>query len=432
MTFRLLFRSIRHEWPRLFSAVLGVAAATGLLAWHLGLASTAIHSGHEAASRAAAPFSAWIGAPQTPSRGNGASKRGPANGAPKPVRGRARATAEATRGRRLMGRDSGSPVPSALTKALEASPLVDEVVPLATLAVTMDVRPGGRVLQGPPFSGRVAELPAEGIPFDAGAVEGRLPDAGTGVLEAVVSESLFGTRVPKPRLGSELPFVLANGTTGVRIVGFFRSSSLVQAFPTIYLNHAAMEAVARLTPDFRRTPNLLLVATKPGVDPADLGHVIDGVPEADACPLYTVDAIAERFRSDTVSNLLAQMPMSLTLAVITASCLLATVLMIGLALQRRRIAELRCAGMTRGGVARLVFAETALMIVPGWLLGLAAAASCLQAFLWTERGGGEMPAALHFGWQTPLCSALLAAVVGALAAILPALRAMRVKPLEIA
>ena len=426
MTTLLLFRSVRHEWPRLLSAVLGVAAATGLLAWHLGLACTAIHSGHDAAERAAAPFSAWIGPPAPGPRPE------PPKAEPKPSpKGRARATAEATGGRRMMGRGGGRPIPPRLVKALEASPVVEKVVPLATIGITMDVRPGGRVLQGPPFSGRVAELPQNGIPFNVGEIEGRLPDPASEMPEVVASESLFGTRVPKPEVGSELPFVLAKGTVNVKIVGFFKMSGLVPAFPTLYVNKAAMDAVAKLSPDFRPLPNLLLVVTRKDANPADLGRVIDEVPEADACQLYTVDAVASRFRSDTVSHLVSQLPMSLTLAVITASCLMATVLLIGVALQRRRIAELRCAGMTRGGVARLLLAETALMVVPGWFLGLGCAAICLQIFLWTESGGGELPSVIHLGWQTPVFSAVLAFIVGVLAVIVPALRAMRVKPLEV-
>ena len=136
MTFRLLFRSVRHEWPRLLSAVLGVAAATGLLAWHLGLACTAIHSGHDAAERASAPFSAWIGPPAPGPRPD--SHKDEAKQRP---RGRARATAEATGGRRMMGRGGERPIPPRLVKALEASPLVEKMVPLATIGVTMDVRP---------------------------------------------------------------------------------------------------------------------------------------------------------------------------------------------------------------------------------------------------------------------------------------------------
>ncbi len=426
MTSLLLLRSIRHEWPRLLSATLGVAAATGLLSWHLGLAFTAIHSGHDAAARAAAPFSAWIGPPAPGPRPQPGQNADPAR-----PKGRARATAEVTRGRRMMGRTGAMPVPPRLTEALSASSLVDKVVPLFTIGVTMDVRPGGRVLQGPPFSGRVAELPAAGIPFDIGAIEGRLPDPASETPEVVASESLFGARVPKPEIGAELPFVLAKGTVGVKVVGFFKMSGLVPAFPTLYANHATMDAALRLSPDLRPLPNLLLVVTRAGVDPADLGNVIDDVPEADACSLYTVDAVASRFRSDTVSHLVSQLPMSLTLAVITSSCLLATVLLIGLALQRRRIAELRCAGMTRGGVARLMLAETGLIVAPGWLLGLAAAAIGLQVFLWTERGGGELPSVIYLGWQTPLFSALFALAVGIFAVILPALRAMRVSPLEI-
>ncbi len=82
-------------------------------------------------------------------------------------------------------------------------------------------------------------------------------------------------------------------------------------------------------------------------------------------------------------------------------------------------------------MARLVLAETAFVIVPGWLLGLVCAALCLQVFLWTERGGGELPSVIHLGWHTPALAAALALVVGGLASVAPVFKSMRVKPLEV-
>lgn len=443
MTLRLILRSMRIERGRLLCGALGVAAATGLLAWHVGLAMTAIHSGHDAARKAASPFSAWIGAP---SAAQGAAESGKSRGSgrsedaknseksersEKAFKGRERATAEATRGRRMAPRGAGRPIPATLIRALEESAIVKGVCAISTLNVTMDARPGGRVLQGPPFSGNAALLPANGIPFDVGDVEGRLPDQSSEEPEAIVSESLFGARVPKPEVGSVMPFVLAQGTVPVRFTGFFKSSGLVQAFPSIYVNKAAWDAIMRLTPGFRGLPTLVLVETANGIDPADVGRIIDSVPEADSCPLYTVDAVSARFRTDTVSNLLSQTPMSLTIAFIAATCLLATILSIGLELRRRRIAELRCAGMTRGGVVRLVAAEASLLIVTGCAAGIAFAALALKAFLVFEGPGGDMPENVWLGWQAPVVCATFAVAVGCLATLVPAIKATRVRPLDV-
>jgi hypothetical protein len=87
--------------------------------------------------------------------------------------------------------------------------------------------------------------------------------------------------------------------------------------------------------------------------------------------------------------------------------------------------------MTRGGVARLVVAETLAMLVPGWLLGFCGAALALQVFLWLEPIGGGLPRVVSMGWPTVAWSALLALVVGGAASIAPVWRSMRVKPLEV-
>ena len=430
MVFSLATRSLRNDGARIFSAMLGVAAAVGLLSWHVGMATSAVSYGREAARKAAAPFDAWISGPAEgggfPRGAPDAPKTIPAGGGigqtpTKPV-------AEPTGGRRMFGR--ALPLAAPLVEAVARADKVAAAIPLATLGVTIDIRPGGHVVQGPPFRGNLAVLPEAGIPFAVGPIEGRLPDPASAVPEVVANAELFGSRVPKPALDSEMPLVLSAGTATLKIVGFFRASAIVQAFPSLYANPAAMAAVAARSPDFNPRPNLLLVRMADGADPGSLGKVVDATPNAGPCRLYTVDSVAARFRSDTVKNLLSSIPMTLTLALIAASCLLATVLMIGLSTRRRRIAELRCVGLTSGGVVRLVCFEAALAIVPGWLLGLGAAAVLLQLFLLGEAASGDMPRVIHFGWQTPVSSLVFALVVGLFATIAPIFSAMRVRPLE--
>ena len=425
MVFKLVVRSFRHESTRLLSAIFGVAAAVGLLAWHIGVANTALSEGRLAVEKATAPFSAWItGAPE--------GRQGPqsAKAGSVPVRGRARALAQATAGSRR-GSSPMKPLPPALIEAFRNSPLVTGLLPLATTRASLDVRPHGRVLQGPPVMGNFTVLPASGIPFENKLVEGRLPELGSDVPEVVASLTVFnGRRVPKEPLGTNLVVILPKGTATLKIVGYFEMSKIVKDFPTMYVNNAAWKAFETASPGLSGQPRLLLLETAKGANPADLGFVIDQVPEANDCPLFTRKAVESRFRGETVGHLVSSLPLSLTLAALTAICLLATVLMIGLALQRRRIAELRCAGMTRGGVASLVIAETFLILVAGWIIGVAFSALLLQIFLWCG-GAPELPRVVSMGWEPVAYGALLALVVGGLAVILPSVRAMRVRPLEI-
>lgn len=434
MLARLVFRSFCHEGGRVWSALLGVAAAVGLITWHIGLANTAIHSGYEASCRAAAPFTAWVAGPAE-GRGTMARGRMPPKGASETkVKDSGNdnvvvPTAEATGGRRQYR--IARPIRPEVIEKLANAKEIEALLPLATITATIDMRPGGRVLQGPPFRGVFTQLPKAGIPFDVAPIEGRLPDSESVQPEVIVSESLFGTRVPKPAIGSEMPVILANGTATLKIVGFFKMNNLVLAFPTVYMNKAAVDAFAKVIPNYSMEPNLALIKTRDGVNLSSLGNLLGAIPQAKGCPLYTVESVAERFRGDTVKNLLSSMPMTLTLSIITASCLLATVLMIGLSLRRRRIAELRCAGLTQGGVALLVLYEALIIILLGWILGMVVSALLLQVFLWCEQSTGELPANIYLGWQTPVAGLILAIIVGVFATLLPIRSAIKVRPLEI-
>jgi len=299
----------------------------------------------------------------------------------------------------------------------------------------LDIRPDGRVLQGPPLIGSATEMPADGRPLFASHVleQGRWPCRAAETFEAAFNAKLFEDRhVPLPALGSELPMMLQNGTVTLRIVGLYRADTLVKDFPSCYTTPGAMAEIARLNPRGPAGPTLALCAPPPkdrGV--ADLEALLDTVPEADACAFSTREAVVARFRSDTVANLIKQLPLSLSLAFITAAFMLVTVLTMGIAEHRRRIAMLRCVGMTRGGVALLTLAETAVLAIAGWALGLLAATALVQVFLLVE-DSAELPRLVHVDWRAFALTGGLAMATALIADIAPALHAARVPPLEVA
>ena len=205
--------------------------------------------------------------------------------------------------------------------------------------------------------------------------------------------------------------MLQNGTVTLRIVGLYRADTLVKDFPSCYTTPGAMAEIARLNPRGPAGPTLALCAPPKDRGVADLEALLDAVPEADACAFSTREAVAARFRSDTVANLIKQLPLSLSLAFITAAFMLVTVLTMGIAEHRRRIAMLRCVGMTRGGVALLTLAETAVLAIAGWALGLLAATALVQVFLLVEDSADL--AALHPLQATVRLDAALRAAIDA-------------------
>ena len=437
ISWKLVLSSLRHDRARFACAMFGIAAAVALVAWHVGLARTAIAQSEAAVEEATAPFSAWVCGPVMGARGGGfgaarntppGASRPPPLGGGQTARSSSGPQSEPTVGFRRRAA-LGAPVPQVVVEEICLLDEVARVFPLSASPVALDVRPGGRVLQGPPLMGVLAGLPdaAGALPFANAALEGRVPAPGS-TNEITVCRGLFvQRRLPVPALGDPLTLILRDRTATLTVVGLFEGTDLVREFPTLYVSEAAADML-------RGRPmlsNLLLIETAPGADPASLSGALDAAGEAGAgCRLSTREAVRERFRSDTVANLVRSLPLSFSITFLTAVAMLATVLTIGLATHRRRIAELRCAGMTRGGVARLTALEAIVAIVPGWLLGLGAAAVLLQAFLVAENSP-QLPKTVHLGWQTPVVTAAFALVAGLAATIVPALRAAAVKPLEV-
>ena len=426
LTFKIASRTLVREKARASSAILGIAAAVALLAWHIELATTALSQAKTSVAEATTPFSAWITGPNT-----GPRMMPPGEKEPKPAANGSRATADATVGFRRGGGSTGA-LPQELIDKLMASSDTVRITFLSVQTASFDVRPGGRVLQGPPLSGRITSIAENGTPHLKSHIlmAGRWPDYSSSVYEAALSTQLFeGRHIPLPELGTEIPVILRGGTVTLKITGFFTSNTLVTAFPNVYTTPAALEAIAKLTPGGAKT-NVALCEPLPGKTVADIERILTAVPQADSCLYSTRDAVESRFRSDTVNDLVKQLPMSLSLAFITAVFMLGTVLTTGIAGHRQRIALLRCNGMTRGGTLLLMICETVIMTVIGWIIGVLAATLFVQLFLIVENSS-DLPKLVYPGWQTPVLTGLMAFATAIISVIVPCIQAARVRPLEI-
>ena len=484
----LVCRSLLRDRARAFCALFGIAAATGLLVWNLGLAETAQSQSAAAVRKASAPYGAWAtgvagdGLKVAGSRPDG--MRGPRpEGAPDGMRGfRPEGAPDGMRGPRPEGTLDGmrGPRPDAEEPATRndlpatrnsqpatrnASPtstpheyaapprrfggmrlfefpgeflsaLPDGAVTLQVLNVQMDGRTsGGTAVQGPPMMVSVTDVQPGWTrpPFDFAPLSADTPpevfaelssaDAQAAKIPgAVFSESLFGRRAPRPEIGSIQTLILGRGTVQLRVAGFFEGEGKV-GFPTVYTTSAAMVKIRILSPQYRLSlPNLALLPE--GTDSAALAKTF-----GETVKITTRRDVEERFRTDAVANLVKSLPLSLSLAVITAIAMLVTVLTAGISAERRRLALLRCAGLTRGGVARLIALETVILSVVGWVAGLLLATGMLQIFLWTE-ASAEIPSTVHVGGLTIGASFALALFAALCAVFVPMRQAARVRPLE--
>ena len=361
MIFRLAFRFAARGKTRFACTVAGIAAATAAAVFPFALSEANSAQAPLLAKRAAAPWAAWK------FHDSRAGKPAEADGA-------------------------------------------DMTLDLASC--TADYRPGGRVMQGPPFFATIALAP-EKNPFDSAPLaEGRWPDGASSVPEAVCAKSAFrrfGKNSP-PAPGDEIKFVFENGTAPVKICGVLDDAGLPRGFPGFFANKAAFDSLAGAA-----RGRMLLWEKAP--DPAP-----DGLIAADG------EAAAAAFKSDDSRRLDYARPLTIAAALLAALSLLANSLLVSCESNRREIAILRTAGMPARGACGIAAVEAAVSGAAGWAVGCAGvySALCVWAFLEPD----VFPAGIPVGWRIPAISFAAAVAVSALAALCAMRSALSVRPLD--
>lgn len=378
MIFRLLIGSVRRGKARFVCAVCGIAVAVGAVVFMTSLVATNRAQAPELARRACHPWVAWKldGIDAGFRRGRGAH-------------------APTQREFPRSGRKDADVSAARPDLALEA------------MMLSVDYRPGGHVLQGPPMMVLLASAP-ESNPYGAVRLEeGRWVDRRSADCEVVcVRRAMrrFG-RHAEPAVGSEIKFVGRCGTMSARVVGYLDGDRLPAQFPTVFANASALAALAA-----ERKGTVSLYRREP--DSADPKRLTAVSPQVVAS--FTGD---EQKRMDYAT------PLLLVASVLTALSLLVNSLLLSVESNRMSIAVLRTVGLTRFGVARFVFAESLFSALVGWMVGTAVALAALAIYVRADAVAFPVGFACDIRALVATLAALPPVAVGAAAfALAPALK----------
>ncbi len=351
MMLRLMLRGLAHGKARFACAAAGIAAACGALVFMFSLTATNTMQAPARARAASAPWGAW----QFEGKGD---------------------------------------------------------LTLSLVSCTIDYRPGGRVLQGPPMRAVIAAAPSESPYAAAPLVEGRWVDAAAPASEIVCTRRAlmrFGRGTPPP-LGTEIKFVGRAGTLTAKIVGYLADAQLPMGWPDVFANAAAFKVLAD-----EEHGALALWKTAPETPSPQL-----------LTP--TSERVVGGFKGDAERRMDYARPLLLIAAVLTALCLLVNSLLLSVEANRRTLATLRTVGLTRGGVVALVLVEALFATVIGFAVGALGAMGALVAYV--AALPAAFPMGVAFAWgamKGAFTCALVLACVAALFALRPALA---VRPLD--
>ena len=362
MILRLMLRGLRRGKARFLCAVLGIAAAVGAVVFTFSLTATNAAQAPALAKRATAPWAAW----------------------------------------RFDGSGESAASPRRADLALEV------------VGMTIDYRPGGRVLQGPPMRAVVATAPKENPYGCTQLVEGRWPDAASSACEVVCTKNKntlvrFGRGVPPP-VGTDVKFVGEKGTLTAKVVGYLAEAKLPLGWPGVFANPAAFAILKDETHG-----RIAFWKTVPDRAPPDM---------------LTAESeqVVRAFTGDEARRMDYARPLLFAAAILTALCLLVNSLLLAVESNRRVLATLRTVGLTRGGVVALVTVESLFATGVGWLLGCLG--GCIALMLFVAADSVSFPVGPTFAWGVMGVAGVLALVV-AFVAVLFALRpALTVRPLD--
>jgi putative ABC transport system permease protein len=188
------------------------------------------------------------------------------------------------------------------------------------------------------------------------------------------------------------------------------------------------ELYRELTPTNRLGDEVVLVKAKSDTDLAAVRTNLEKATE----PFLVVDVQdKEQFKgtqASQINSLLGVLYGLLALAIVIAVLGIINTLALSVVERRREIGMLRAVGMLRPQVRRTIYLESVLIAAVGAIVGVALGITFGSLFVHALRDQGLDHIAVPVGQSITML--VLSAVVGVLAALWPAVRAARTKPLE--
>ncbi len=375
MVFKLVFKSLMAGKARLLCAVFGVASAVGGIVFVTSLSETNSAQAPALAERAVAPWAAWEFDQDI-------------------AFGRARGSRQQER---TPAKAKGRPMPIKPDMRMQVVP------------ATIDWRPGGRVLQGPPMRAFIS-LASHQVPYSSASIsQGRWVEFGSSEPEFVCTRNTLQrfNKGEVAELGSTIKFVGRSGTMNARVVGYLDERRLPPGFPSVFVNDAAFK-------QFSAESKVVLSLWKknPG------GSVT--TPRS--------ESVVSFFKGDEQRRMDYARPLMLAAAVLTALSLMVNSLLLSVESARKSLSMLRAVGMTRGCAVWFVIDEAMISSALGVLLGIGLSLAALHIYVMCH------PLVFPAGAAVD-CKSMLIAVLGvvpvAVAAVLFALKSiLSVKPLE--
>lgn len=224
-------------------------------------------------------------------------------------------------------------------------------------------------------------------------------------------------------VGTQVTFDTVDGASvPVTVTGVFTDNPLIGNWIV------SGDIYQQVTPSITRSDLLVLVKAVPGTD---LGTLRTDL-EAATKPFVVVQVQdVEQFKGSQgqqIDTLLAVLYGLLALAVVIAVLGIVNTLALSVVERRREIGMLRAIGMQRPQVRRIIYLESLLIALFGAIVGVVLGIAFGWGFVQTLRDEGL--STMTVPWGQVVSMLVGSAVVGVLAALWPAVRAARTKPLE--
>ncbi len=215
---------------------------------------------------------------------------------------------------------------------------------------------------------------------------------------------------------------LDGGPAPLKVTGIYKTNQLLGNWL------ASGDYYRQVTASNRLLDEVVLVKAKSGTDLGTLRSAL-----TTATDPYLVVKVQDKdefkgSQATAINQLLGILYALLALAIVIAILGIINTLALSVVERRREIGMLRAVGMLRAQVRRAIYLESTLIAVFGAIVGVALGLSFGALFVRTLRNEGLSHISIPVTQAVVML--VLAAIVGVLAAVWPAIRAARTRPLE--